>query len=101
MFENEIFVLFVFEIDFQFECCGVLGKTDFLGTKQWNRTNPWWTSQMPPNMKEFVYPLTCCPMNKSQENWHSLPLNQLQKAGFCALNGANIYETVSFVVFFR
>lgn len=34
-------------------------------------------------------------MNKAQDNWNDLPVNQLENAAFCAINGNNIYEVVS------
>lgn len=67
---------------------------DFVQTKKWNRTNPWWNVLYPPHMKEFVYPLTCCPVGNHQQNWKIIPQDQLEKAANCALNGINIYETV-------
>ncbi|CAF1264988.1 unnamed protein product [Rotaria sp. Silwood1] len=79
-------------IMYNFQCCGVENKLDFIGTIKWNRTNPWWNSSLPSTMKEFVYPLTCCPIGNLRENWNNLPLDQLQQAANCALNGINIYE---------
>ncbi|CAF1304349.1 unnamed protein product [Rotaria sordida] len=79
-------------IMYNLQCCGVEGKLDFFGTTKWNRTNPWWNSSLPVTMKEFVYPLTCCPIGNLQQNWNDLPLDQLQQASNCALNGTNIYE---------
>ncbi|CAF3074538.1 unnamed protein product [Rotaria socialis] len=80
-------------IMYNFQCCGVEGKLDFYGATNWNRTNPWWSPLLPPTMKEFVYPLTCCPMGSLKQNWNDLPLDRLQQAANCALNGINIYET--------
>lgn len=78
-----------------------MGKSDFTGTIQWNRTNPWWDG-LSVATKEFVYPLTCCPMNKVQDNWNDLPIDQLQVASNCAINGNNIYEAVSkFIIKFK
>ncbi len=72
-----------------------MGKSDFDGTANWNRTNPWWNSSMPFTARQFVYPLTCCPTNKVQDNWNSLPVEQLKQAANCALSGNNVYEVVS------
>lgn len=70
------------------------GKADFNGTIKWNRTNPWLTGSMLDTTKGFAYPLTCCPINKVQQNWNNLPLDQLQQATNCALYGNNVYEVV-------
>jgi len=75
-----------------------MGKSDFAQTRKWNRTNPWWNPSMSITMKEFVYPLTCCPMNRIQENWNTLPVDQLQQAANCAVTGNNIYEVVSLLI---
>jgi hypothetical protein len=34
-------------------------------------------------------------MNKVQENWNSLPVDQLKQAANCSLSGNNVYEVVS------
>ncbi len=33
-------------------------------------------------------------MNKIQENWNDLPVDQLKQAASCALYGNNVYEVV-------
>jgi hypothetical protein len=91
---NEIFLV----VYFQFQCCGVEGKADFVGTTKWNRTNPWASLSTLIYMQEFQYPLTCCPMGDVQQNWNNLPVDQLQQAAACALYGNNIYEVVSFII---
>ncbi len=71
----------------KFKCCGIESKNDFDIATKWNRTNPWWNNSMPIENKNFKYPLTCCPINK---NW--TVINSIIS---CAINGSDIYETVS------
>lgn len=81
-----------FNCIFQFQCCGVANKSDFTNPPPtpWNRTNPW-------GGLAFTYPLTCCPMGDVQQNWNSLPVEQLQLAANCAVYGDNIYEKVNLI----
>jgi hypothetical protein len=37
-------------------------------------------------------------MNKVQDNWNSLPVDQLQQAANCAVYGTNVYEVVSLFI---
>ncbi len=69
------------------------------GTIKWNRTNPWWTPSSGVMTKEFRYPLTCCPMNKTHDNRNSFTIDQLKQATNCALYGTNIYDVVSLIYY--
>lgn len=82
----------------QLKCCGVYNGSDFLNATNFNRTNPWWNSNMNSTWQNFTFPLTCCNVGTGfQSNWDSLPASTLESAVSCASDptGANIYPTVS------
>jgi hypothetical protein len=72
-----------------------MNKTDFDEATKWNRTDPWSISTQTILTNRFSYPLTCCPMNKTQDNWIKFSEDQLRQAAVCAHTGIKIYEVVS------
>ncbi|CAF3469308.1 unnamed protein product [Rotaria sp. Silwood1] len=80
-------------IMFNFQCCGVYNKSDFINdVPKWNRTNSWWNASMANNTRNFTYPITCCPISSFTGDWNNLPFDKLESAAYCAINGTNIYE---------
>jgi len=77
---------------YNFQCCGVEGNSDFDGAIKWDRTNPWGNPSVPQTMA-FRYPLTCCPLRNMQTDWNNLPIEQMNEAASCAINGTGVYET--------
>ncbi|CAF3630881.1 unnamed protein product [Adineta steineri] len=78
-------------IMYNFQCCGVYNRSDFDGTKKWNRTNIWANASLG-NSTNFEYPLTCCNMgNVFTTNWNDFNSAQLQSAATCAMTGNNTY----------
>ena len=53
---------------------------------------------MPDTLRQFAYPLTCCPMGTVQKNWNDLPVEQLKQAASCSISGDKIYEVVSLFI---
>ncbi|CAF0947953.1 unnamed protein product [Rotaria sordida] len=79
-------------IMYNFKCCGVDSKFDFINTTKWNKTNPW-ASTMGNGYKNFTYPITCCNIsNVFTEDWNNLPFDKLQSVAYCAVNGTHINE---------
>lgn len=51
---------------------------------------------MSSTLHNFTYPITCCDVgNAFTTNWNDIQFSQLQSIAYCAINGTNIYQTVS------
>ena len=46
-------------------------------------------------MRQFEYPLTCCPLGDGKQDWNNLPLDQLESTAQCAVYGTKLYQQVS------
>lgn len=68
---------------FNLQCCGAAGKTDYINATNWNRTNPYRSNAT------LTVPFTCCPVNATR-NWNGLPAN-MSEANACATTGVNAY----------
>lgn len=68
-------------IQFNLDCCGAVGASDFLHADNWNPTDPYNPSQ------NLTVPFTCCPINAAK-SWTSLPTD-FSSAENCAVTGNN------------
>ncbi len=43
----------------------------------------------------LTYPITCCNVgNIFTTNWNDLPFSEMERVGYCAVNGTNLYNQV-------
>jgi hypothetical protein len=70
-------------IQFNLQCCGAVGPSDYQNASHWNNSNPYQPGT------NLTVPLTCCPVS-ALKNWNTLPSN-LSDASACAQSGQNAY----------
>ncbi|CAF3532429.1 unnamed protein product [Adineta steineri] len=68
---------------FNLQCCGAVGPSDFVAAKNWTRTNPY------PPAAPLLVPFTCCPLGAAK-SWTQLPTN-LSSAANCAATSSGAY----------
>ncbi|CAF1984803.1 unnamed protein product [Rotaria magnacalcarata] len=68
---------------FNLQCCGAIGPSDYSRAEKWNRKNPY------NQATNLTVPFTCCPLNDTK-SWTILPAD-LSAASTCAITGQDAY----------